>query len=77
MIIFIEWVKQFPYVGSLITDDGRVGAEIERRIESASKAFGALQHAVINNFHLSIETDQLVCMAVLLCGSKCWTPLFG
>ena len=57
---FIEWVKQFPHVGSLISDNGRVGAEIKRRITSASKAFGALQHAIINNFHLSIETDQLV-----------------
>jgi len=28
---FIEWVEQFPYLGSLISDDGRFDAEVERR----------------------------------------------
>jgi len=52
----IEWVEQFPYCGSLISDDGRVSAETERRIASASKVFGTVQQAVFKNCQLSIET---------------------
>ena len=52
----IEWVEQFPYLGSLISDDGRVTSKVERRIANASKAFGALQQAVFKNCQLSIET---------------------
>ena len=39
---FIEWVEQFPYMGSLISDDGRVDAEVERRIANTFKTFGSL-----------------------------------
>ena len=34
---FIEWVEQFPYLGSLISDDGRFDAEVERRMQMALK----------------------------------------
>ena len=42
----IECVSELLYLGSLIADSGRLDVEVEKRIASASKAFGALQHAV-------------------------------
>ena len=35
----IENVEKFTYLGSLITNNGRMDAEVDRRIASASKAF--------------------------------------
>ena len=39
----IEWVSEFPYLRSLIANNGRMDAEVEKRITNASKAFGALR----------------------------------
>ena len=67
---FIESVGRFPYLGSLISDDKRIDAEVERRIANASKACGALCSMP---FFLSIETKWLVhracVLSVLLFGS--------
>ena len=75
----IEWVEQFPYLGPLISDEGRIGAEVERRVASASKAFGALRQSVFMNSHLSVDTKRHVyracVLSVLLYSSECWTPL--
>ena len=75
----IEWVSEFPYLGSLIADSGRMDAEIEKRLASASKAFGALRQAVFNDAHLSLNTKRQVyracVLSVLLYGSECWIPL--
>ena len=39
----IDWVSEFPYLGSLgIAESGRAHEEVDRRIASASRAFGAL-----------------------------------
>ena len=38
----IECVSEFPYLGSLIADSGRLDVEVEKRIANASRAFGAL-----------------------------------
>ena len=74
-----ECVKEFPYLGSLIADSGRMDVDIERRISQASKAFGALRKAVFLDKNLTLTTKRKVfkacVMSVLLYGSKCWTPL--
>ena len=41
----IECVNRFPYLGSLVSSRGRVDAEVEIRIASASKVFGAPHRA--------------------------------
>ena len=75
----IEWVSEFPYLGSLIADSGRIDVEVEKRIASASKAFGALRQAVFKDAHLSVNTKRQVykacVLSVLLYGSECWVPL--
>ena len=39
-------MKEFPYLGFVIADSGRMAADVECRVAKASKAFGALRKAV-------------------------------
>lgn len=75
----IEWVSEFPYLGSLIADSGRMDIDVEKRLASASKAFGALRQAVFKDAHLSVITKRHIyracVLSVLLYGSECWIPL--
>ena len=75
----VEHVEHFQYLGSLISENGQIDAEIDRRIAGASRAFGALNRAVFRDRNLSVNTKRLVyqacVMSVLLYDSECWTPL--
>ena len=75
----VNRVNEFPYLGSLVASNERVDSEIDKRIASASKAFGALRQAVFKDALLSIRTKRKVYQAcvlsVLLYGGECWTPL--
>ena len=76
----VEMMKEFQYLGSIIADNGRIDAEVDKRIANASKAFGTLRQAVlINDRHLNVLTKRLIYQAcvpsVLLYGSESWTPL--
>ena len=75
----IKWVSEFPYLGSLIADSGRMDVEIEKRLASASKAFRVPSQAVFKDAHLSLNTKRQVyracVLSVLLYGSECWVPL--
>ena len=75
----IENVKEFPYLGSLIAENGSIDTEVDKSIANASKAFGALRHAVFKDAHLSVHTKRKVYQAcvlsVLMYGGECWTPL--
>ena len=37
----VENVKEFPYLGSVVISSGRMDADIDRKIEQASKRFEA------------------------------------
>ena len=75
----IDHVNDFQYLGSIITDNGRIDKEIDKRIANAFKAFGALRQAVFRDNNLSVTTKRLIYQAcvlsVLLYGAECWTPL--
>lgn len=75
----IESVGKFMYLGSLIDNNGRMDAEVDRRIASASRVFGALHSAVFKDRHLNITTKRKVyqacALSVLLYGSEWWTLL--
>ena len=72
-------VHEFPYLGSLIAESGRAHEEVDRRIASASRAFGALQQPIFEDPGLSITTKRYIyracVLSVLLYGSECWVPL--
>ena len=42
----IDYIEGSQYLDSIIVDDGRIDAEIYKRIASTSRAFGALRQAV-------------------------------
>ena len=75
----VECVDEFTYLGSIISSNGQIDAEVDRRIANASKAFAALRPAVFNDRNLSVNTKRQVYQAcvlsVLLYGSECWTLL--
>ena len=75
----IEHVDSFAYLGSVVSSNGRIDAEVDRRIANASKAFGALHNAVFNDRNLTTSTKRQVyeacVLSILLYGSECWTPL--
>ena len=71
-------MDSFTYLGSVVSSNGRIDAEVDKRIANASKAFGALHHAVFNDRNLTTNTKRQVyeaCVLSILYGSECWTPL--
>ena len=75
----MEWVSEFPYLGSQIAESGRSHMEVDKRITNASKAFGALRRVVFKNDHLSVVTKRNVyracVLSVLFYRSECWVRL--
>ena len=51
----LEQVKQFNYLGSILTSDGRSKVEIDRRIGQAKSAFGNMTD-ILSNKKISIQT---------------------
>ena len=43
----IGYVDAFTYLGSVVASNTRIDADVDRRISSASRAFGALRQAVL------------------------------
>ena len=56
----IDWVSEFPYLGFLIAESGRAYEEVDRRIASASRAFGALRQPIFEDPDLSITTKRYI-----------------
>ena len=57
----IHCVKEFPYLGSVIADSGRMDADVECKVAKASKAFGALRKAVfLDTSGQSVKCIRLV-----------------
>ncbi len=72
----IEVVRDFTYLGSNISDDGEVDAEVSARIGKASRAFGCLQRSIFQNHRLTIATKREVykatVLSVLFYGTETW-----
>ena len=51
----IEHITSFIYLGCLMIPDGRVSAEIDCRLATASCAFGSLR-CIFNNTNLSLQS---------------------
>ena len=70
--------NNFKYLGSTLSQDCNLDAEIDSRISSASAAFGRLCKRVFNNNNLRVKTKaavyRAVCLSTLLYSSETWTP---
>jgi hypothetical protein len=75
---FIDFVKKFKYLGSIITPDLSATADIDNRIKSASAAFARLRH-IFRNRAISLQTKGIIYGAILtsilLYGCETWNIL--
>ena len=62
----IDCVEEFSYLGFLVASSGRIDCEVDKRIADASKAFGALRHAVFKDRNFTISTKRQVYQAWVL-----------
>ena len=70
-------VPEFTYLGSTISNDGRIDAEIQKRMAKASASFGRLRQRLWNNHHVSLRVKgkiyRAVVISTLLYGAESWT----
>ena len=73
----IATVDDFMYFGSNISRDGEVKGEVAVRLGKASRAFGCLRSAVLQNQKFSVkikrEVYRSVVLLTLLYGAETWT----
>ena len=73
----LKTTKTFPYLGSILSDDGQLDHEIVSRISKASSSFGSLRERVWNSHDIKLATKIAVYRAVvvstLLYGAQTWT----
>jgi hypothetical protein len=74
---YATFCRQFRYLGSLVSDDGRDDLAVDDRIAKASAVFGALRKELFGNRSINDEVKSQVWEAlvgaVLLFGSECWS----
>ena len=70
-------VLKFKYLGSIIASDGKVVADVDARLDVATKAFGMLRKGIFASKSVSTTAKHFVYLAVvmsiLLYGSECWS----
>lgn len=75
--IKLNSVPEFTYLGSTAAKDGRIDAEIQRRIAKASSSFGRLHQRLWNNHHVSLKVKgkiyRAIVISTLLYGAESWT----
>ena len=73
---FIPIVSKFCYLGRFFARSGGDATDVDSRIESAGKAFGALRGCVFSSTHVNMQAKKAVylilILAVLLYGSETW-----
>ena len=69
----IECVEEFPYLGSLILLSGWLDAQKDRRITSASRAFGAFHRPIFDDGNLTVTMKKMYnsCMLSVLHYGRC------
>ena len=75
----VEMVKEFPYLGSVITSDSEIDANVKTRIAKAANVYGCLKRAIFTSQGLSLDVKhavyKAVVLATLLYGSECWAVI--
>jgi len=67
----LEKVKQFCYLGSLVTEDSRSCHEVRRRKEAFNKKRDLMQKSL--SLHMRKRTVKVFVWSVALYGSEMWT----
>ena len=73
----LKVTHSFPYLGSVLSDDGQLDLEITSRISKASSSFGRLTSRVWNSHDITLTTKialyRAVVISTLLYGAESWT----
>lgn len=73
----LKSVNHFKYLGSIVTSDGSMNAELVTRIQALSSAYGRLRERVFDSHDITISTKLKVyvqCLLPLLTyGCETWT----
>jgi len=76
---YVTFCEEFRYLGSIIAEDAQDETDIQSRVKSATKAFGALSQCVFRNPHITMKakktTYEALVLSIMLYGSECWVPL--
>ena len=59
-------MKQFKYLGSVLSDDAQINEDIKARISKASSAYGRLQERVWKPHGMKLSTTIKVCRVTVL-----------
>ena len=75
--VTLKNVDSFPYLGSLISTNADIDAEVKHRIQQAAAAFGKLRKRVFQDSDIRLETKIKVYKAIiittLMYASETWT----
>jgi hypothetical protein len=72
---FIDFTTESKYLGSIVHHSLTSDADADKRMRSASAAFGALKNILTNKYiHLKVKGSAYValCLSILLYGSEIW-----
>nr|VZI47292.1 unnamed protein product [Spirometra erinaceieuropaei] len=74
--IQLQLVEKFPYLGSTLSRNTKIGDEVANRISKASQAFGRIQTTAWNRHDLKLSTKlkmyKTVILPTLLYGAETW-----
>ena len=62
----IEWVNSFQYLGSILNEDAKCTADIDRRLSLGIIKFSQLQKTVWNQPFISVKTKVMIYRAVVI-----------
>ena len=68
-------MKNYKYLGTMVTEDGRSFVEVKRRIAIAKDAFWKYEELLRNNVRMKTKKKVLTCYiySVLMYGCESWT----
>lgn len=73
----VEKVKEFTYLGSILTADGKSSVDVSERVSKACKAFGALKKYIFRNHFLPVKSKMKCIRSIIeptaMFGSEGWT----
>ena len=72
---FVDFTKEFRYLGSIIHHSLTSDADVDKRIKSATAAFGALKN-IYTDKHIDLKVKGRIyvalCLSILLYGCEIW-----
>ena len=73
---YIPVVKEFTYLGSVVTCDTSDDLDVDRRVQKACNAFGLIRKSIFSSLKIKLRIKAKVyesfILPILLYGVECW-----